>query len=165
MQICSSSASKPAVKCYMSNNCDIKCVFWGLANKCHFFSPDIQQSASLDLEIHSFSLEHSWSNSLLVSLCFQEGSESQAGVRTRKYLGWVLRSQSGKSWTTPCCRALALFSVRCCLRVSITHLTVHVIHLHPSLLSYNTGNCCLSLCHIFHYETPYLLNYKTIPFF
>lgn len=53
----------------------------------------------------------------LISLYFQEGSESQASVRTRKYLGWVFRSQSGKSWTTPCCRVLALLSVRCCLRV------------------------------------------------
>lgn len=41
----------------------------------------------------------------------QEGSESQAGVRTRKYLGWVLKSQSGKNWATPCRKALARFSV------------------------------------------------------
>lgn len=75
-------------------------------NKCFFFVlPRVQQSAPPDLEIHSFSLEQSWSNSSLVSHHMQHWSESQAGVRTRKYLGWVLwRARVGKAGQLPAAR-------------------------------------------------------------
>lgn len=87
-------------------NCDTKHVFQGplQINTFLFF----QKTNSLCYQTLKFSLEHCGSYSSVVSLHMKEWSESQTGVRTRKYPGWVLQSQSGKSWASPCHKALAL---------------------------------------------------------